>query len=102
MTVFAPMTGTIPVSAIATSTNGGITFPAGANAMHIINTSTTLYVSVSFGSGAQTVNLGTSGISIPPMGQIIVEANPTVAFVGAIASGAGPTAVIFTPGRVMA
>lgn len=101
MSVFSPMLGAVPISATASSANGGFTFPVGGNAMHICNTSTTLYVTVSMGETAQTASLGTTGITLPPMGHIVVEANPRIAFVAAIASAAGPAVVIFTPGRVL-
>jgi hypothetical protein len=69
---------------------------SGADAIHVVNTSTTLYVTVEAGSGAQTATLNQSVI-VPPMGQIFIEANDKFDTVAAIASGAGPTIVGFAP-----
>jgi hypothetical protein len=56
------------------------------------------YVSVGWGSSAQTVTLGAS-LKSPPMSSVVVDINPQTAHVAAIGSGAGPTAVVFTPVR---
>ncbi len=90
------------VAATDSAVGGTITCPAGTNALHIANTSATLYVSCRWGVGAQTgVTLGDS-FTLPPKGHRIVDVNGnTVTHVAAIGSAAGPTAVVFTPGRSM-
>ncbi len=87
------------VAATASSVSGTITMPGGFNGLHIANTSATLYVSARWGVGAPTATLGSS-LSLPPMSHVIVEANDIVTHVAAIGSGAGPTAVVFTPVRL--
>lgn len=88
----------VSVAATGSNVQGTITMPSGANGLHIANTSATLYVSVAFGSSAQTAVLGTYP-TIPPMGQIVVDANSLITNVAAIGSAGGPTAVVFTPVR---
>lgn len=90
----------VTVSATASNVQGTITMPARSNAIHIVNTSATLYVTAKFGIGAQTATLGAAGITLPPMGQVLIEANDTITHIAAIGSGAGPTAVVFTPAYV--
>ena len=98
---FAPMTGATSISATASSVAGTITMPEVANALHIANTSATLYVTAKWGVGAQTATLGGDGVTIPPMSQVLVEVpRNTITHLAAIGSGAGPTAVVFTPARV--
>ncbi len=89
----------IGVSVTASSVESSLLDATGCNALHIVNTSTTLYVAVRWGVGSQTAVL-TTDITIPPMGQIIVGCNPLVTNVAGIGSGAGPTHVKFTPCRV--
>ena len=84
------------VSATASNVQGTIAMPSGYNGLHIVNTSTTLYVSVRWGPAAQTAVLGDS-LTLTPNSQAVVEANDAVTNVAAIGSGAGPTAVVFTP-----
>lgn len=91
----------VSVAATASNVQGSITMPAGYNGLHIANTSATLYVSVRWGAAAQTATLGSS-LTIPPMGHAVVEANDTASDVAAIGSGAGPTAVVFTPVKLSA
>jgi len=86
----------VSVAATAASIAGVITMPAGANGLHIANTSTTLYVTVRWSVGATAAVLGTSP-TIPPNGQLVVDTNDKITDVAAIGSAAGPTAVIFTP-----
>lgn len=101
--IIAPLGGAVTVSATASSVSAAIVMPAGANALHIANTSTTLYVTVTTGQGSATAVLGTgAGITIPPMDELTIEANPRTDTVAAIGSGAGPTPVVFTPCRVLA
>lgn len=88
----------VSVAATASNVQGSIVMPTGANGLHIANTSATLYVSVAYGTSAQTTVLGTFP-TIPPMGQLVVDTNPNISSVAAIGSGAGPTAVVFTPVR---
>jgi len=102
MQAFTPLAGATSVSATASSVAGTITMPSLANALHIANTSATLYVTAKYGVGAQTATLGGDGITIPPMSQVLVEANNTITHLAAIGSAAGPTAVVFTPARVQA
>jgi hypothetical protein len=97
---FASMAGAVKIAATGSNVQGTITFPVTANALHIANTSATLYVTAKWGVGAQTATLGGDGISIPPMSYVIVEAGPATSHLAAIGSGAGPTDVIFTPGIV--
>jgi len=100
MTDFSPMGTSVSVSATGSSVSGAITMPSGSNAMHIANTSATLYVTVGADvDGALTLTLGTS-LTLPPMSQIVIPANPLINIVAAIGSAAGPTAVVFTPGRI--
>jgi hypothetical protein len=103
-TAFAPMGTSVNVAATASSVGGSIVLPSTANALYICNTSATLYVTAAWGSSAPTAILGggATQVSLPPLGSVLVEANPTVAFVAAIGSGAGPTTVCFTPCRVLA
>jgi hypothetical protein len=85
----------VNVSATATSANAAIVC-TGCDKIHVVNTSATLYVTVRAGTGAQTAVLATD-IAIPPMGQIVIPCNSLTDNVAAIASGAGPTVVVFTP-----
>jgi hypothetical protein len=98
MNEFSPMGAATVVAATASNVAGAFTMPAGATCIHIANTSATLYVSVAMATSSASTTLGGS-LSLPPMSQIVVAANPKVASVSAIGSGAGPTAVVFTPGR---
>ncbi len=98
MDYFTPMGASTSVSATGSNVAGAFTMPSGANCIHIANTSATLYVSVAMAASGATTTLGGS-LTIPPMCDIIVAANPQIASVSAIGSGAGPTAVVFTPGR---
>lgn len=98
MDYFTPMGTSTVVAATASNVAGAFTMPSAANSIHIANTSATLYVSVAMAVSGATTTLGAS-LSLPPMCDIIVGANPQVASVSAIGSGAGPTAVVFTPGR---
>jgi len=99
MTSFSPMGTAVSVSATGSSVGGAMTWPAGANALHIANTSATLYVSVATDvDGTATATLG-ANLTLPPMGHIVIAANPSTNAVAAIGSAAGPTAVVFTPGR---
>lgn len=100
---FAPHPGAVSVAATASSVSSAITMQATSNALHIANTSATLYVTIAIGVGdAPTAVLGGDRITIPPLGALVIEANPATTHVAAIGSGAGPTAVVFTPGRVLA
>lgn len=85
----------ISVAATASSVSGAITM-TGCDAIHVVNTSTTLYVAIAQGVGAPTVTLA-GGLAIPPMGSVVIASNEAVTHVAAIGSGAGPTAVRFTP-----
>lgn len=96
---FTPTGASTVVSATASNVAGAFTMPPGANAIHIANTSATLYVSVAMAASSASTTLGGS-LTLPPMGQIVVPINPQIASVSAIGSAAGPTAVVFTPGRV--
>lgn len=89
----------VSVAATASNVQGTLTMPKGYNALHIANTSATLYVSVRWGTAAQTCTLGSS-LTLPPLGQVVVEANELITDVAAIGSAAGPTAVVFTPCRL--
>lgn len=102
MQAFTPLPGAKSIAATASSVSGAITMPALANALHIANTSATLYVTAAWAVGAPTATLGGDGITIPPLGQVLVETNSTITHVAAIGSAAGPTAVVFTPARVQA
>ena len=93
---FVPGSG-ITVAATASSVSGTITM-TGCDAIWIVNTSTTLHVSVSMGVGAPTATLA-GDLSIPPATGVLVAANEAVTHVAAIGSGAGPTAVNFMPIR---
>lgn len=95
--------GVVPGSGVSVSATGTSADESldctGCDALHIVNTSATLYVAVRWGVGAQTAVIGTD-IAIPPMGQVVVGINAAgVDTVAAVASGAGPTAVRFTPVR---
>lgn len=85
------------VSATASSVGAALDC-TGCDALHIVNTSATLYVAARWGVGAQTAVLATD-IAIPPQSQVVVGINPAVTHVAAIGSGAGPTVVRFTPVR---
>jgi|GEM_PF-6310111 len=89
--------GSIVVSATASSV-GGTVDCTGCDAIRACNTSTTLYVAVRAGVGAQTAVL-TTDVLIPPMGEVILQANDTITGVAAIGSAAGPTVVGFSPIR---
>lgn len=91
---FVPGSG-ITVAATASSVSGAITM-TGCDAIWVVNTSTTLYVSISMGVGAPTATLA-AGLTIPPGTGVLVAANEIVTHVAAIGSGAGPTAVNFMP-----
>jgi hypothetical protein len=85
------------ISATGSSVSSAITIETSYDALHVANTSATLYVSIALGKGsAPTAVLGTY-LTIPPMGQVLVSANSLVTHVAAIGSAAGPTAVVFTP-----
>jgi hypothetical protein len=99
MSYFSATGTATSVAATASSVSGVFTLPSGSNAIHIANTSASLYVSVALAASAASATLG-GGLTLPPLGHIVVHANPTVASVAAIGSGAGPTPVVFTPGRV--
>lgn len=99
MSNFTPMGASVSVAATASSVDETITMPSGANAMHVANTSATLYVSVAMDVDAAVTAVLGAGLTLPPMSHIVVDANPGITIVGAIGSGAGPTAVVFTPGR---
>jgi len=96
---FTPTGTATVVAATASNVAGSFTMPTGSNAIHIANTSATLYVSVAMAVSSATTTLGAS-LSLPPMSHITVAASPLIASVSAIGSGAGPTAVVFTPGRL--
>lgn len=96
----APIGASTSVAATASSAGGTITMGS-MNALHIANTSATLYVSVRWGVGAQTAVLG-SDPTIPPMGQLLIDVPAATTHVAAIGSGAGPTPVVFTPCRQLA
>lgn len=98
MDYFTPMGAATSVAATGSSVAGAFTMPNGANCIHIANTSATLYVSVATAAAGASATLGGS-LTLPPMGHIVVAANPQIASVAAIGSAAGPTAVVFTPGR---
>jgi hypothetical protein len=93
---FVPGTG-ITVAATASSVSGAITM-TGCDAMWVVNTSTTVNVSVSMGVGAPTATLA-GDLTIPPMTGVLIAANETITHVAAIGSAAGPTAVRFMPIR---
>jgi hypothetical protein len=85
----------VSVSATASSVSGTIDC-TGCDAVHVANTSATLYVSVQLGVGSATAVLG-SDFTLPPMGWAVLGANAQITKVAAIGSAAGPTAVVFTP-----
>ena len=93
---FVPGTG-ITVAATASSVSGAITM-TGCDAIWVVNTSTTLNVSVAYGVGAPTATLA-GDLTIPPMEGVLIAANETITHVAAIGSAAGPTAVRFMPIR---
>lgn len=95
--IVSPLTGGVVIAATATSGSSAIVMPTIANAIMVSNTSATLYVTVKAGTGAQTAVIGTGDVSIPPMGQVMLGANPSINTVAAVASGAGPTDVTFLP-----
>jgi hypothetical protein len=89
--------GSTSVAATGSSVSGTVTVDTTDDALHVANTSATLYVSIALGKGsAPTAVLGTF-LTIPPMGQVLVAANSKITHVAAIGSAAGPTAVVFTP-----
>lgn len=87
------------VAATGSSVAGTLTPTVGMNACHVSNSSATLTVGVRIGVGAQTAVL-TTDINIPPMSQVVLAMSPLDTGCAAIGSGAGPTAVVFTPCRV--
>jgi len=93
---FVPGTG-VTVSATASSVGGTIDC-TGCDALWVVNTSTTVNVSVRMGTGAQTAVL-TTDLSIPPLRSVLIGVNEAVTHVAAIGSAAGPTAVRFMPIR---
>ena len=93
---FVPGTG-VTVSATGSSVGGTIDC-TGCDAMWIVNTSTTLNVSVRMGTGAQTAVL-TTDMPLAPLQGVLVGCNEAVTHVAAIGSAAGPTAVRFMPIR---
>ena len=93
---FVPGSG-ISVAATGSSVSGAITM-TGCDAIWVVNTSTTLYVSVSFGVGAPTATLA-DGFPLAPMQGALIAASEQTTHVAAIGSGAGPTAVRFMPIR---
>lgn len=101
---FAPLGVSVAVSATASSVGASIVMPMRANALYIANTSATLYATAAWGSSAPTALLGGGDgqVTIPPLGSVLVEANPSAVFVAAIGSGAGPSVVVFTPCRIQA
>ncbi len=101
MQAFTPLPGATSVSATASSVAGTITMPSLANALHIANTSATQSAEALINGFSASATLG-AGLTIPPMSQVLVEANNTITHLAAIGSGAGPTAVVFTPARVQA
>lgn len=96
---FTPVGASVSVAAGAGSVAGAITMTTPANGLHIANTSATLYVTLAFATSGAVATLGT-GICVPPLGQLVIAVNPQIASVAAIGSGAGPTAVVFTPIRL--
>ena len=98
MSIFSPMGASTVVAATGSNVAGAFVTPANATAVHIANTSATLHVSVALAASSASTTLGGS-LTLPPMGQIVIGLNPQVASVSAIGSGAGPTNVVFTPGR---
>ena len=98
MDYFTPMGASTVVAATASNVAGSFTMPSSANCIMISNCSATLHVSVAMAVSGATTTLGGS-MTLPPASYVIVAANPQVASVSAIGSGAGPTNVVFTPGR---
>ena len=96
--IFSPMGAATVVAATGSNVAGAFTVPPNATAVHIANTSATLHVSVALAESGATTTLGGS-LTLPPMGHIVIGLNPRVASVSAIGSAAGPTNVVFTPGR---
>ncbi len=90
--------GTAVVVAATASSVGTTIDCTGCDAIYVSNTSATLHVGVRVGIGAQTASV-TTDVIIPPMGQVILPANPTITHVAAIGSAAGPTTVNFAPIR---
>ena len=98
LTIVDAIPGTsVVVSATGTSVSGTIDC-TGCDAIRAVNTSATLYVAVRVATGTPTAVLTTDPI-IPPLGEIFLAANATIAGVAAIGSAAGPTVVGFTPIR---
>lgn len=91
---FVPGSG-ITVAATGSSVSGAITM-TGCDAIWVVNTSTTLYVSVAQGVGAPTATLA-GDLTIPPATGVLIASNEAITHVAAIGSGAGPTAVNFMP-----
>lgn len=98
MQPFSPLGAATVVSATDSNVAGAFTAPSGTTAVHIANTSATLYVSVALAASGASTTLGGS-LTLPPMGHIVIGCNEKIASVSAIGSAAGPTAVVFTPGR---
>lgn len=97
-TPFAPVIGgSTQVSASGTSADEALV-STGTSAMMITNPSATLSVAVRWGVGAQTAVLATD-MTIPPASYVIVAIAGNENMVAAIATGAGPTLVQFTPGN---
>lgn len=104
--VIRPLTATLGLSVGATS-HAAVALPANqdqCNYVNVVNTSTTLYVAVTL-SAAQTASTipgdGTTGSYVIGPNQSVNLAAPIAnqasIYATAIASGAGPTLVLFTP-----
>lgn len=97
--IYSILAGTAAVVATASNVQNTITMPAVADGLMIVNTSTTVSVSVAYGTSAQTAVLY-GGLTIPPGGATVVSVNPGITNIAAIGDAAGPSNVVFTPVRI--
>lgn len=93
-----PPAKSVIISATGTSASSAIDM-ADCDAIYVANTSATLYVAVRIGIGSAPTAVITTDIIVPPMSSAVIGGNSNVTHVAAIASGAGPTIVGFSPIR---
>lgn len=88
-----------------TGTSKSLAMAVGGTHVRVTNTSTTLFVYVTFGIDSATAVIptadgaGSNCIVVPAFESVIIAIPKGVNYCAAIASGAGPTLVYFTPGR---
>lgn len=96
--ITTPPAKSVVISATGTSASSAIDME-NCDAIYVTNTSVTLYVAVRIGVGSAPTAVISTDVIVPPMGSVVIGGNSNVTHVAAIASGAGPTIVGFSPIR---